>query len=51
MNFDLDTLIFKHDLHRVEMNQHAKYVGHRSFTSKVILQKHTHQTRCSTWTS
>ena len=35
------------------MNQHSKYVGHRSFLSQVIVQSHkqTHsKTYCFTWT-
>ena len=39
-NFNLPT-----DLYRIEPNQHAKYVGQRSFRS------HTHQTDCSIWTT
>ena len=37
-------------LHRVKVNQHAKYVGQRSFGSIIIVQAHRHTqcTDCST---
>jgi len=28
---------FEHDLDRVKVNQHAKYLGQRSFNSKVVV--------------
>ena len=36
---------------RVKVNQHAKYLGQRSFRSKVVVHTHTHthQAECSTW--
>jgi len=36
------TLTFELDIDMVEMNQHATYVGQRSFHSKVIVHTHTH---------
>jgi len=48
------TLTFKHDLDSVKMNQHAKHLGQRSLSVKVIIwihtHTHTHPTNCSTWT-
>ena len=40
-------------LPRVKLNQHAKRLGQRSFTSKVIVrtQSHTRRTDCSIWTT
>jgi len=35
------TLTFKLDLHGVKVNHCAKYLGQRSFSSKVISQTHT----------
>ena len=35
------TLTFKHKLDSVKLNQHAKYLGQRSFRSKVIVWTHT----------
>jgi len=34
------TLTFKRNLDGVKMNQHARYLGQRSFYSKVIVQTH-----------
>jgi len=48
------TLTFKLDLYNVEANQYAKYLGQTSFTSKLLsghTDKHTHWTKCSTWTT
>jgi len=36
------TLTFESDLDRVHMSQLAKYLGQRSFRSKVIVHIHTH---------
>jgi len=52
MNCDM-TLTFKHNLNRFKMNQRVKYLGQRSFHSKVIdtqTHTHTHPIDCSTWT-
>jgi len=35
------TFTFKRDLDNVKMNQKAKYLGQRSFSSKVTVQTHT----------
>jgi len=41
------TLTFVADLDRVKLNEHAKYVGQRSFSSKVIVgHTNTHRTDC-----
>jgi len=45
------TLTFKLDLNSVKVNQHVKYPGQRSFSSRVIDQTPTHQIDCSTWTT
>ena len=49
------TLTFALDLDSVKLNQHAKYLGQRSFSSKVIVRidthKHTHPTDCSALTT
>jgi len=34
------TLTFECDLDRVKVNQHAKYLGHISLSSKVIVRTH-----------
>jgi len=37
---ELITLIFKYDQDSVMMSQHAKYIGQRSFCSKVTIWAH-----------
>jgi len=46
------TLTFKHELDTVKLHHRVKYLGQRSFRSKVIVRthRHTHETDCSTWT-
>jgi len=41
------TMTSELDLNRVKMNQHVKYLGQRSFRSKVIIRTHTHPIECS----
>jgi len=36
------TLAFEFDLNRVKVYQHAKYLGQRSFSSKVFVRTQTH---------
>jgi len=36
------TLIFELDLDSVKLNHHAKYLGQRSFSSKVIVRTYRH---------
>jgi len=47
------TSFFEIDLDNIKTNLHAKYIGQRSFRSKVIFrtdrQTHTQPTDCSTW--
>ena len=47
------TLIFELDLDIVKLNQRARYLGQRSFRSKVIVRTptDTHLTDCSIWTT
>jgi len=53
------TLTFENYQDSVNMNQRAKYLGQRSFTSTVIILTdtethtniHTHRTDCSIWTT
>jgi len=45
------TLTFELDLDSVKLNRRAKYLSQRTFSSKVIVRTHTHQTECSTWTT
>jgi len=48
------TLTFEHDLDRVKMKQRGKYLGQRSFNSKVIVRIYRQtdgQADCSTWTT
>jgi len=49
------TLTFKLDLDGVKLDQRAKYLGERSYSSRVIFwtqrQAHAHETSCSTWTT
>ena len=45
------TLTLEHDLDNVKMNQHAKYLGQRLLSSKVIVRIHKHTTYCSIWTT
>jgi len=49
------TYTFKPDLDRVQVNQHAKYLDKRSYSSKVIAgthrHTHIHWKDCSTWTT
>jgi len=47
------TLTMEHNLDKVKLNQLAKYLGQRSFSSKVTARTHTdtHVTDCSTWTT
>ena len=47
------TVTFELDLDRAKMNRLAKYLGHRSYSLKVIIGRHTHalRTDCSTWTT
>jgi len=49
------TLTFKLDLDRVKVNQHAKYLGQRSFNPEVIDRTHTYThinpTEHSSWTT
>jgi len=33
------------------MNQHATYVGQKSFRSRSIVRTHTQQADCTTWTT
>jgi len=35
------TLTFETDLYSVRMNRHNKYLGHRLFSSKVIVRTHS----------
>jgi len=43
------TLTFELDLDSVKMNQHARYLLRRSFSSKVQTHRHnTHMNDCST---
>jgi len=45
-------LTFEFHLYSVKMNQLAKYLGERSFRSKVVVRHtDTHGTYCSTWTT
>jgi len=48
-------LTFKLELENVKMNQRAKYLGQRSFSSKVIVRTPGHtnirRTDCSAWTT
>jgi len=48
-------MTFQRDLDNVKMNRHAKYLGHRSCSSKFVgrthRHTHTHPTLCSTWTT
>jgi len=48
-NFWPMTLTFELDLDMLKMNQRAKCLGQRSFSSNVIA--HTHTIVCSTWTT
>jgi len=44
------TLTFVNELDSVKLNQHAKYLGHKSLSSKGILRhidRQTHPTNCS----
>ena len=41
------TVTFEFDLDNVKMNQHAKYLRHRSFSP----HRNTHSTDCTTWTT
>jgi len=43
------TFTVKLNLDNFKMNQHAKYLAQRSFSSLVIVRAHTHCTDCSTW--
>jgi len=50
------TLTFERNLDRVKMNQHTKYLGHKSFSTKVIGLTHTRTLtntwfNCSIWTT
>jgi len=38
-----------YDLDILKMNQHAKYLGQTSSTSRIIIQTRTRPTDCSTW--
>jgi len=42
------TLTYEHDLDKVKLNHHAKYLGQISFRSTVIIRTNTQLTQCIT---
>jgi len=47
------TLAVEFDPDSIKVKQHCKYIGQRSFYSKILAwtQTHTHRTDCGTWTT